>query len=56
VLAQGAGRDCRVGVHAQARQARQLRAGGESIADIMATLGVARSTLYRALSEPEIDA
>jgi hypothetical protein len=39
---------------AQTRQARQLRASGDNIADIMATLGVARSTLYRALSEQAI--
>jgi DNA invertase Pin-like site-specific DNA recombinase len=36
---------------AQLRQARQLRQAGESIADIVKTLGVARSTLYRALAE-----
>jgi DNA invertase Pin-like site-specific DNA recombinase len=36
----------------QVRQARRLREAGESIADIQATLGCARSTLYRALSEP----
>lgn len=38
---------------AQLRQARQLRDGGESMADICKTLGVARSTLYRSLSESE---
>jgi helix-turn-helix resolvase-like protein len=41
---------------AQLRQARQLRDAGESMADIVQTLGVARSTLYRALSEPDNDA
>jgi len=35
----------------QVRQARRLRDAGESIADIQATLGCARSTLYRALSD-----
>jgi DNA invertase Pin-like site-specific DNA recombinase len=38
---------------AQLRQARQLRAAGESIPNIMRTLGVAQSTLYRALSGVE---
>lgn len=40
---------------AQLRQARQLREAGESMADIVATLGVARST-YRALSESQQNA
>lgn len=35
----------------KARQARALRASGEPIADIMATLGVSRATLYRALGD-----
>jgi hypothetical protein len=34
----------------QVRQAQSLRAAGESTADIQATLGCARSTLYRALA------
>jgi hypothetical protein len=33
------------------RQARRLREAGESMADIVKTLGVPRSTLYRALAE-----
>lgn len=37
----------------QVRQARRLRDAGESMADIQATLGCARSTLYRALGSPE---
>lgn len=37
----------------QVRQAQRLRDAGESIADIRATLGCARSTLYRALAEDE---
>jgi DNA invertase Pin-like site-specific DNA recombinase len=35
----------------QVRQAQRLRTAGESIADIQATLGCARSTLYRALGQ-----
>ena len=35
----------------QIRQARQLREAGESMADIVKTLGVPRSTLYRALQQ-----
>ena len=35
----------------QVRQAQQLRASGEPIPEIAATLGVSRATLYRALAE-----
>jgi DNA invertase Pin-like site-specific DNA recombinase len=34
---------------AQARQVRALRAGGESISDLVAAFGVSRATIYRAL-------
>jgi DNA invertase Pin-like site-specific DNA recombinase len=37
-------------------QARILRANGQTMAEICATLGVARATLYRALSEHETPA
>ena len=39
---------------AQVRQACQLRDAGESIADIVATLGVGRSTLYMALADDQL--
>jgi hypothetical protein len=35
----------------QIRQAEQLRASGEPVPEIAATLGVSRATLYRALAE-----
>lgn len=35
----------------QIRQAQQLRASGEPVPEIAATLGVSRATLYRALAE-----
>lgn len=34
----------------QARQVRALRAGGESISDLVAGYGVSRATIYRALN------
>jgi Resolvase, N terminal domain/Helix-turn-helix domain of resolvase len=34
---------------AQARQVRSLRAGGESISELVRTFGVSRATVYRAL-------
>lgn len=37
----------------QIRQAEQLRASGEPIPEIAATLGVSRATLYRALADRE---
>ena len=35
----------------QVRQVRSLRAGGESIADLVRSFGVSRATVYRALGE-----
>jgi len=35
----------------QVRQVRALRAGGESIADLVRSFGVSRATVYRALGE-----
>ena len=42
--------------NAQARQVRSLRAGGESIAELIRTFGVSRATIYRALQAVEADA
>jgi len=36
----------------QAKQVRTLRAGGESIADLVRSFGVSRATIYRALQDP----
>ncbi len=38
---------------AQARQVRALRAGGESISELVAGHGVSRATIHRALNTPE---
>ncbi len=40
---------------AQARQVRSLRAGGESITELVRTFGVSRATVYRALQPIEPD-
>jgi len=38
---------------AQARQVRSLRAGGESISELVRTFGVSRATVYRALQQAD---
>lgn len=38
---------------AQVRQVRALRAGGESIADLVSAFGASRATIYRALQDSE---
>jgi len=40
---------------AQARRVRALRAGGESISELVAGYGVSRATIYRALAGHEAD-
>jgi len=40
---------------AQARQVRALRAGGESIGELVTGFGVSRATIYRALHAPAAD-
>ncbi len=39
----------------QAGQVRTLRAGGESIADLVRSFGVSRATIYRALGSSDLD-
>ncbi len=38
---------------AQARQVRSLRAGGESISELVRTFGVSGATVYRALQQAD---
>jgi DNA invertase Pin-like site-specific DNA recombinase len=40
----------------QVRQVRALRAGGEAISSLVASYGVSRATIYRALAHPTEDA
>lgn len=41
---------------AQAHQVRSLREGGESITELVASFGVSRATIYRALNAPNLAA
>lgn len=47
------GRPARLSID-QVRQVRALRAGGEPISDLVASFGVSRATIYRALQRPDL--